>query len=557
MSIELNKIYQGDWIKVMADWPDKFVQTVITSPPYWGLRDYGVDGQLGLEPTPEEYIDKLVKGFREIRRVLRKDGTVWLNLGDSYMSHSANSKNVGGFQGAQMKKNKQYSDAEVIGRKINPKLIGLKDKDLCMIPARVALALQADGWWLRSDIIWAKPNPMPESCTDRPTKSYEHIFLLTKSAKYFYDADAVREPHRDNYETYLVKRGQNPKYEESGYKANHLSRDSFNPAGRNLRDVWTMATQAAISDVSYGRCRIASQDCPVSGHQVPPLNALGYDGLPAVFRSARNLGIDARPGQVQVGDYVAIPVNSSELRACDFVAISHNNQIHKNDDSLKPGETYAGISSYHIENMKHIRHCASKCVHIYENNIAADAFQDVLGFDPLGEKTCRIVGILTSEIPPSKCTCYYTEKLKISQEHYASFPEELVNKCILAGTAERACGVCGAAWARVVEKGELVGKNRKGNYSGRENDVDCAGQNRMSGCDYKPGMAYENKTLGFRPSCDCGDPGHGKCIVFDPFCGTNTVGYRAQELGRDWIGIELSANYKKMGDKRVEQQTLI
>ena len=159
----LNKIYFGDCIETMRSWPGGFVQTCVTSPPYWGLRDYGVEGQLGLEKTPDEYVAKMVAVFREVKRVLRDDGTMWLNLGDSYEREGGRTS-------------------------------GVKAKDLVGIPWRVAFALQADGWYLRQDIIWAKPNPMPESVTDRCTKSHEYIFMLTKSARYYYDADAIKEP---------------------------------------------------------------------------------------------------------------------------------------------------------------------------------------------------------------------------------------------------------------------------------------------------------------------------------------------------------------------------
>ena len=164
---------------------DKQVQCCITSPPYWGLRDYGVGGQLGLESTPDLYVASIVAVFREVWRVLRDDGTLWLNLGDSY---SMSTRGAGG-------DGKQYTNSGAVmgdrGWHIGP---GLKPKDLVGIPWRAAFALQADGWYLRSDIIWSKPNPMPESVTDRPTKAHEYLFLLTKSRRYYYDADAIREP---------------------------------------------------------------------------------------------------------------------------------------------------------------------------------------------------------------------------------------------------------------------------------------------------------------------------------------------------------------------------
>jgi DNA modification methylase len=187
------EVIQGDVREVLKTLDDESVQCVVTSPPYWGLRDYGVDDQIGLETTPEKYVENMVVVFREVKRVLRKEGTLWLNLGDSYAS--AKSRYSSGPQ--TIAKGKSH-DEPMGGKK--PDLYYhpvLKDKDLVGIPWRVALALQADGWYIRSDIIWNKPNPMPESVRDRPTKSHEYIFLLTKSARYYYDSEAVMERKRN------------------------------------------------------------------------------------------------------------------------------------------------------------------------------------------------------------------------------------------------------------------------------------------------------------------------------------------------------------------------
>jgi len=183
-------ILQGDAIDQLHTLPEQSVQCCVTSPPYWGLRDYGTEGQIGLEKTPEEYTQKMVEVFREVKRVLRDDGTLWLNLGDSYSGSGVNDGTVN----PGISKSSERCDVSTVSRP-NTKISGLKPKDLVGIPWRVAFALQADGWYLRSDIIWSKPNPMPESVTDRPTKAHEYMFLLSKKAKYYYDADAVREPH--------------------------------------------------------------------------------------------------------------------------------------------------------------------------------------------------------------------------------------------------------------------------------------------------------------------------------------------------------------------------
>jgi len=167
----------------------KSVHTIVTSPPYYGLRDYGVDGQIGLEVTPDEYIANLVAVFRECKRILRDDGTLWVNIGDSYVSNTGDRNKVGGFQ-ANPNKDRLLAESAM---SFNKKSGDLKSKDLIGIPWMLAFALRADGWWLRQDIIWHKPNPMPESVKDRCTKAHEYIFLLSKSAKYYYDNEAIME----------------------------------------------------------------------------------------------------------------------------------------------------------------------------------------------------------------------------------------------------------------------------------------------------------------------------------------------------------------------------
>lgn len=181
-------IHVGDCLDILPTLEGGSVHTCITSPPYFGLRDYGVDGQIGLEPTPAEFVEVMVKVFREVRRVLRDDGTVWLNLGDSYASQPSWGR--GGGSTLEGRKHGNESGSKTDKRH----LPGLKPKDLIGIPWRVAFALQADGWYLRQDIVWSKPNPMPESVTDRCTKSHEYLFLLSKSERYYFDSEAIAEP---------------------------------------------------------------------------------------------------------------------------------------------------------------------------------------------------------------------------------------------------------------------------------------------------------------------------------------------------------------------------
>lgn len=243
--MEINKIIQGDVSDVLKSLPDESVDCCITSPPYFGLRDYGVDKQIGLEKTPEEYIKRLVDVYREVRRVLKKDGTAWLNLGDSYanMNRITTTNQPTGSKRARINgdpygKLKEGKRIALRGNKM-----GLKEKDLIGIPWRVALALQADGWWLRQDIIWHKPNPMPESVRDRCTKAHEYIFLLTKTPKYYFDHEAIKEPSKNEWSnSQMVGKTMKHNYEFEGRKKIPKHSDEKR-SGRNKRSVWTITTK--------------------------------------------------------------------------------------------------------------------------------------------------------------------------------------------------------------------------------------------------------------------------------------------------------------------------
>lgn len=231
------RLLTGDAPAVLETLPAGSVRCCVTSPPYWGLRDYGEADQLGLEPTPEAYVARLVAVFRAVRRVLTDDGTLWLNLGDSYARAGGWSDNSGLDLMKRGESGRPHSNIGSGGK--SQKLpASLKEKDLVGIPWRVAFALQADGWWLRSDIIWAKPNPMPESVTDRPTKAHEYVFLLSKSARYYYDAAAVAEDAFGKSGPYFGSKRQN------GTMRGDIGRESQTEwLTRNARTVWEIATQ--------------------------------------------------------------------------------------------------------------------------------------------------------------------------------------------------------------------------------------------------------------------------------------------------------------------------
>ncbi len=374
----MNNIIQGDCLTVLKTMPSEFVDCVVTSPPYWGLRDYGtaqwrggdancdhkklsqgrptwgegstnsstlkgrptndnheqeahyldicgkcgairIDQQLGLEKTPEEYVDKMVEIFREVRRVLKPDGTAWLNLGDSY---------TGGGRGSGYSE-KQDSNRGTVDMPRSIVARGLKPKDLVGIPWRVAFALQADGWWLRQDIIWHKPNPMPESVTDRCTKAHEYIFLLAKAEKYYYDQDATKEPmesYRPDMATKGIRTGlaylQQTKIANNSVKnlqnkgltthTMHIKRadgvgEPETNGLRNRRSVWTVAT-APCSEAHFATfppelirpCIQAG--CPKDGVVLDPFMGAGTTAMVAAQENRQWIGIELNPAYIEIAN---------------------------------------------------------------------------------------------------------------------------------------------------------------------------------------------------------------------------------------------------------------
>lgn len=229
----MTTVINGDCRKILSMMDDGDVDCCVTSPPYFGLRDYGVAGQIGLESTPDAYVAEVVAVFREVRRVLRDDGTLWLNLGDSYAGYHGN-KNAA-YEAAPSNKGGYFENqrASTVG------VVGLKQKDLIGIPWRVAFALQADGWYLRQDIIWHKPNPMPESVRDRCTKSHEYLFLLSKSERYYFDAEAIAEDCVRGYAGSTFNNGKTAEHQ----LGRSSEKERVEDGKRNKRDVWTIATK--------------------------------------------------------------------------------------------------------------------------------------------------------------------------------------------------------------------------------------------------------------------------------------------------------------------------
>lgn len=296
----LNQIIKGDAISVLKKLDTASVNTVVTSPPYFGLRDYGVKGQIGNEKTPEDYVKNLVEIFQEIRRVLKDDGTVWLNLGDSY---AGSNKGFG-----DKNEDRKYTSAARTRTLKKAETPGLKSKDLIGIPWRVALALQADGWYLRQDIIWSKSNPMPESVKDRCVKSHEYIFLLSKSPKYFFDYKAIQEPSvwygKD-------KRSGKGNFRYEGKRTidtsgkNGQQGFSIVPEKRNKRSVWNVSTKpfkgahfATFPTDLITPCVLAGS--PLGGVVLDPFMGSGTTGLVALTNSRNYIGIELNSEYIKI-----------------------------------------------------------------------------------------------------------------------------------------------------------------------------------------------------------------------------------------------------------------
>lgn len=311
-------IVVGDVRTGLRRLPDKSVHCAVTSPPYFGLRDYGMEGQIGLEETPHKFVTALVEAFREVRRVLRDDGTLWLNLGDSYSrapgkgGSGPGGKNedrwgYGAAQGA-----KTGSSDGAVGRADRPgsRSGGLGEKQLLGIPWRVAFALQDDGWYLRQDIIWSKPNPMPESVTDRCTKAHEYIFLLSKSARYYFDNEAIKDPLA---ESSLPRLRQNIEGQLGTVRAhggtktngNFKAQGNIETGLRNKRSVWTVTTQpfsgahfATFPPALISPCIKAGS--PKGGVVLDPFGGAGTTGLVADELQRNSILIELNPEYAEI-----------------------------------------------------------------------------------------------------------------------------------------------------------------------------------------------------------------------------------------------------------------
>ena len=482
-------LYCGDCLETLRTIPDVSVQCCVTSPPYFGLRDYGHADQIGLEQSPDEYVAKLVAVFREVRRVLKDDGTLWLNIGDSYNAHPGQRKTSDKAGGKQQS---LRGSTDAPSRYVD----GLKPKDLIGIPWRVAFALQADGWWLRQDCIWHKPNPMPESVRDRCTKAHEYLFLLSKADRYYFDAEAISEPSVDPSRAGKLERSFSTSNAISTLR-NDTGRAVMRTETRNRRSVWTIATKPFTGDcktshrvdvelgaVSCGTKRIAVSSCPVHGLLDHPgsIHECGAHEADDLNRTAR---IYSHKVQAQLSDVLAVDANDgmycqADIQDCPSLAYvqtatDRNTQNHKMDPYPETSQPCKPCveTTYRTDDIQGQRDYVApgRCIHASNTSISDEA-------------ACRLPDqtaddnsyIHASETPV--CTCRFFNEVTKNISHFAVMPPALVEPCILAGS---------------------------------------------------------------RP----GD------VVLDPFSGSGTTAAVAVILGRQAIGIELNADYQTLAVNRI------
>ncbi len=642
-------IYNKD-CRNMSDLAKESVQCVVTSPPYWGLRKYSGEqdliwgdnhcehewlplannrgngdgrsfrrdkaagirrgaipdnscslcgawkGQYGLEPTPEMYVQHTIEILREIRRVLRKDGVVFWNIGDSY-------NGSGGAGGDYNKGGLKEGQPKYPGRNV----ASLKPKDLCLIPFRVAIAAQEDGWWVRSIIIWNKPNPMPESVTDRPTESHEYILMLTKSASYYWDADAVREPGVESRP--WGKRDNVGQFDGKGYKnkSGNLGIASIDTGnGRNLRSVWTFPTQP-FSDWDYdwksadyegsdGKPYIASEDCLLHGQyhgwqkrqkelrdgqpnldlpritdipnylwsepqsesasilapdadQTKPSNSHGHTSESTHDHKTSERAEDKTQRSAHIGDIQKTPASSSDCcdQYCAPTAIESSKQTHKSISPIashdKPSDERAsripGNSQEHAGSEPH--HGKG------ESRTLGDFSQDGL-LSQIPDHNFDI-----QRQPLATPDTNYTCSCKISQDsHFAVFPEKLPELCIKAATPEvGCCSKCGAPWERITRPSDSYSKLLGKAVCDHSQD-DIKGRAQLPTV---PRVTREYETLGWQPTCKC-NAGKVPSTVLDPFMGSGTTLWVAKVLNRRAVGYETSEEYCQLALERNRQTVM-
>ena len=566
-------------------------------------------GGYGLEPTVEMYVQHTVEVLREVRRVLRDDGVCFWNLGDSYSGSWGNYGGQNRGHGTQRPIPKgsavpveAYDGLEGWRPPTTNPGSGLKPKDLCLIPDRVALAAQADGWWVRSKIVWAKPNPMPESVTDRPTDAYEYILMLTKSARYFWDAEAVKEASNSRPEGWehipeskayadsdardWANTHQKTSNAQSSKSLHRQKGGVYSPNGRNLRNVWTFS-ELRHYELSDGTVCIVSEDCPVHGQRRQKgIRKTGVgDGRPAA-KSRRNVGNDdghvatlfSEPsassphtnedGRLSSQDSLSLengnehePENSGENRTASFRSSADGAGAQKTfDNECKGAEATSAseVAPSNLDESSDIDRSTSLNKTVSPSSEHGKHGGEILsGIECIGQLPKAGACSCQWIIPQADLANVWKFATQpFSGAHFATFPEELPRRCILAATsAKGACRFCGAPWERVTRKPQPPSeiRNRSEETKMSFHTQSCGGGQKLQDWyDENPGT-----TLGWRPTCECqGQYGRTvPCVVLDPFGGSGTTGRVAIELGRRPVLLDLAYahDYAPLARKRTSE----
>lgn len=580
------RIYVGDVLDSLRAMPADSVHCCVTSPPYWALRDYGVEGQIGLEPTIGEYVAKMVEVFREVRRVLHPSGVCWVNLGDTYAGsgrggnpigspHQKQSTNAGSIIGetARVAANTRHAGQERCGE--------ITAKNLCGIPWRVYLAMQDDGWYWRDSIAWHKPSPMPESVQDRCTKAWEPIGMFAKSAKYFYDAVAIAEDAKYGDRGSSFTNGKTFEYQgrrsvgrgEFNGKTNALTgREAFRAITqtRNRRNVWTIAPEPFTFEKTYHRERveagafsdgmthIASSDCPCHGSLHHRESTLFCDEHAAVLssripRSNDHLGQERSDDSSPTAKILSplIPPHSSDysLRPCFASATSHSTENHKKVHDLATTSAYTPSSetTFHTERTQVQRELFGLSPDSDESNtsLVDSAASPSPGTKYGNDDTHIAFGTSIDSLREHGCTCVFYRTIAKESTHFATFPSELPRLCIMAGSSEHGCcPACLSPYRRVTDKQKRT-RQRPNDYTKRTG-ADGTGNSCANSV---AGVAVT--TLGWEPACQCNGGEPIPCTVLDPFMGSGTTGAVAFALHRRFVGCELNPEYVALAKRRI------
>ncbi len=528
------RLLSGDCREVLKQLPDNSIHCCVSSPPYYGLRSYGVGiegGEIGSESSPEEYLATMVEVYRQVWRVLREDATCWINLGDSYNNFRSQMGPGQALHGRDDLRGKPAPDSRKRGWG------GLKEKDLLLMPARLALALQADGWWVRSDIIWHKPNPMPESVRDRPVNSYEHVFLLTKSSRYYFDMAAVAEPAGGTNGAALGGAALAPKPDaafDADYRAPHLHGrcDLGQPQVTvNCSVAWQAQHTEIVERIRFSIVTEQAERSFVV--DLEPGN--GVASLAAVAGTLKGCAARNLPIRATIIDAAAAECGASDTDTMDAIPLT--DATARAEAVFQPGELLADM--------------------VEERRAAEVTFHcDELSQPLLILGTCRPTHRLhdTRNTPTRAIRNVWTIATSpFSAAHFATFPPELAERCIKAGTSERGCcAACGKPWGRETERGELRGPGSE-NYVLPKAQA-AAGDPRNKGRSegWTPNHFYQPNTTGWAPGCQC-DADVKPCVVLDCFAGAGTSLLVADRLQRDAVGIELNTAYTEMAMERCRQ----